>query len=334
MKTLFKIKLLKCHYCLLLMPVALWLLSNSAQADITCTASMNSGTVNISNAITPTNANDEKITGSLDYGCTNHSSSGVYASVRLGVNGGGNSTLYMSGHNSSKLAYTMTLPNGTLWGDGSSNGSEYLYDTFFLAPSETVTRSVVIQTALLSGHGNTYATEGLHINNSYITLMYNSTIDSTPRLSYENDDQIETQFPFTVQATVVASCLINSATNINLESHPANLINIEGAGRINLTCTNAMPYYVGLTPSNNRTDGIGVMISKNGKSDIIPYQLRSQPGLNGQIWGNTATATNQGNGVSDTGNGQPRVLDVYVTVPQTDVRPDTYSDVVTVTVYY
>ena len=333
----FKVPLFQYSYSVFLLPVALWLSVNSAQADIACTASMNSGTVNISNAITPTNANDEKIIGNLNYSCTNNGASAVYASIRLGVNNGDSSTLnlhQMSGPNRSKLAFTMTLPNGELWGDDKGNGFEYHPNPFLISPSETVTRSVVIKTALLSGYRNAYATEGVHINNSYIMLKYDSTTDSTARLSYKNGDQAATQFPFTVQAKVIPSCIINSASDIELGSKPANLININGNSAINVTCTNNATYHIGLSPSNVNKDGAGLMTQAPGNSNGVPYQLRSTAGDGGTIWGNTATSENVGNVVKGTGSGAPENHTVYVTVPSLDFTPGTYSDVVTISVHY
>ncbi|WP_201525919.1 spore coat U domain-containing protein [Psychrobacter frigidicola] len=333
-----KVKLFQWRYGLFLLPVVLWSPVNSAQADITCTASMNSGTVNIDNAITPVNADNKAITGNLNYSCTNNGTSPAYASVHLGIDDGDSATLnphYMSGPNSSKLAFTMTLPNGALWGNGNGSGSEYHPDPFLISPSEMITRSVVIKTTLLFGYHNAYATEGVHVNNSYITLTYDSATDNTARLNYRNGDQGAIQFPFTVQATVVSSCLINSASNIDLGSQPANLTNITGYNSvINVTCTNDALYNIGLSPSNDNADGEGVMTETPSDSYGVPYQLRSTSGVGGTIWGNTATSDNVGNGVAGTGSGAPKSHTVYVTVPSADFKPGNYSDIVTISVNY
>ena len=82
------INIFQWHYSLLVIPVISWLSINNAQADITCTASMSTNTVNISNAITPANANNAEITATLNYSCTNNTESSQYVSVCLGVDGG------------------------------------------------------------------------------------------------------------------------------------------------------------------------------------------------------------------------------------------------------
>ena len=141
---------------------------------------------------------------------------------------------------------------------------------------------------------------------------------------------------FAVQATVVPKCLINTTSDINLGNHFANKTNILGSNNnaINMTCTNSAPYYIGLTPSNGNTDGAGVMSGTGNNTDQVPYQLRQTVGLGGAIWGNTATSTAAGNGISGIGTGIDQSKTVYVTVPSADVTPDKYSDTVTIRVNY
>ena len=71
-----------------------------------------------------------------------------------------------------------------------------------------------------------------------------------------------------------------------------------------------------------------------GNTDSVPYQLRSAPGMTGTIWGNTATSSSVGNGVSGGGNGTAQSITVYATTPSANFTPDSYADTVTVTVNY
>jgi spore coat protein U-like protein len=73
--------------------------------------------------------------------------------------------------------------------------------------------------------------------------------------------------------------------------------------------------------------GTGANVAK------VPYQLRSASAA-GPVWGNTATPTSTGNGVSGTGNGAARAIPVYATVASANFPPDSYTDTVTVTVNY
>lgn len=95
-----------------------------------------------------------------------------------------------------------------------------------------------------------------------------------------------------------------------------------------------MHYNIGLSPSNGNSEGAGFMKGTGSNPDTIPYQLRSSFGFSGQPWGNTATANDVGNGVAGIGRGVPNSHTVYVTVPKSDVKPDNYSDIVSVTVNY
>ncbi|WP_373761663.1 spore coat protein U domain-containing protein [Neisseria dentiae] len=71
-----------------------------------------------------------------------------------------------------------------------------------------------------------------------------------------------------------------------------------------------------------------------GNTDRIPYQLRSGSGANGAVWGNTATATQTGNGVGGTGSGLQQNYNIYATVPSADYHYGDYQDTVTVQVNY
>lgn len=340
------------QHSLCLLPLALWLMlcpiQAQASAIISCTAGMNTtagstGNVNLG-IITSDNANTASISATLNYSCTNAGDTEAKVSVCLAADSGSNGNQivparYMAGPNNSKLAFNMTLLGSDIWGSREF-GKEIKSSVLTIAGKSSVSGSEIINVSLLSGNGNVNATQGVHTNNfdgTHTTLTVDTSTSPDTRIpDCSTVSQGIERFPFNVQATVVSSCFINATSNINLDRHTAGSTNIAGNNQnaITVTCMDSMPYTIGLTPSNSDTNGSGVMNGTGGSPDTISYQLRSQPGLNGQIWGNTATATNQGNGVAYTGNGQPKSHTVYVTVPQTDVRPDTYSDVVTVTVYY
>lgn len=345
---LFNMTFFRWQYSLWFLPLASWLtltpIQAQATANISCTAGMNTVAGSIGNVnlgiITRDNADNASITATLNYSCDNAGDTEAKVSVCLAAGSGSNGSQivparYMIGANNSSLAFNMKLSGGEIWGDRSS-GKEFKSSVLTIAGQSRVQGNEVINVSLLSGNGNVNATQGVHTNNFdgiHTTLTVDTSTDSrVPNCSIVN--QGVERFPFNVQTTVVSSCFINATSDINLGNHVAGATNIAGNNQnaITVTCMNSMPYTIGLTPSNSSTDGAGIMTSKNGNSDIIHYQLRSQSGVSGQIWGNTVSTG--GNGVTDTGNGQPKSHTVYVTVPHTDVRPDTYSDTVTVTVHY
>ena len=348
--TLFNLRGSQWYWCRWLFSIILYLLISQAQAapNVVCTAGVNTaagniGTINISDNVNPKNADSAYIGGTVNYRCNNSGTAG-YVSVCLGVDGGSTNAnivkpRYMySDNGSTDLAFTMTLPGGVLWSTRGKEGAEYRTGQLTIAENGVISGSVPIHIALISGYNNTQATEGLYTNdfNGSHTALTFSTSETLTSPDCTEISQGVTRFPFTVQTRVVPSCVINATSDINLGSHSANQTNILGSNSnaINTTCTNAAPYYIGLSPSNGNINGTGVMSSMSSNTDEISYQLRSETGVTGEIWGNTATSTAVGNGVANTGTGVSQSHTVYVTVPSTDVKPDTYSDTVTIHVNY
>jgi len=136
-----------------------------------------------------------------------------------------------------------------------------------------------------------------------------------------------------VTATVANACTV-TASNLALGNVAATSTSIAGSTTISVNCPNGTAYYIGLAPSNSNTAGSGVLSGTGGNTDQVPYQLSSTAGPSGTVWGNTATASSVGNGVSGTGTGASQTHTVYVTVPSANYTPDTYTDTVTVTVNY
>jgi spore coat protein U-like protein len=140
-------------------------------------------------------------------------------------------------------------------------------------------------------------------------------------------------FPFTVSATVAAQCTVTAGSTLNLGTVAPTATNVAGNTSVSVTCSNTTPYYVGLLPSNGNSVGAGVMSGTGGNTSTVPYQLYQNAGLS-TIWGNTATASSAGNGVSGTGTGVAQSVSVYARAASADFQPDTYTDTVVVNVNY
>ncbi|WP_068327697.1 spore coat protein U domain-containing protein [Psychrobacter sp. P2G3] len=345
-------KLLRWKYSLFLIVGAWWLPMDHVWAGsllrTECTASMTPSLVNIGDKITLANINNATITTRLDYTCTNGGFRDGYVSVCLAVGDGDyipiiTNPRYMRNKSdtNSSLAFAMTIDNKP-WG-ARNDGSEYNTGPLImprrpgLAGTESTIRgSVFIDVSLLAN--NALATPGTYTNNfnsNHTALTYKADEDlNSSNCATESQNSI--RFPFTVQATVIPSCSVTSTTDVNLGSHSANRNNIMGnnSSAIGVTCTNGAPYNIGLMPSNNSIDGAGVMSGTGSNTDKIPYQLHSTDGASGNIWGNTATSNNVGNGVVGTGDGTSQLKTVYVTVPSADFKPDNYSDIVSINVNY
>ena len=341
-----QIKISPWRYSILLTPIILWFtaVSSHATLNVSCQANMNTGVVNISNTITTANSESANITGNLEYSCTNTGDTAGYVSVCLAPDGGNtpNAVIprYMNtASNTDKLAFDMTLPNSKTWGTRTSSfGEEYSSGAIYIPARSTtsgqsnISGQVVINMSLLSNHGNTLATPGTYTNNFNGDLTFKTAENSSLTDCLEGVQDKSNSFALTVQATVISSCEITAKpTDINLENIAASATNIKGSTSIGVTCTNTAPYTIGLGPSNGNVNGAGIMTGTTPNSDVIPYQLQS---ADGTAWGNTFTAESVGNGVAYNGTGVNQSHTVHINVPSADVKPDHYSDIVTISVNY
>ncbi|MGP9637708.1 Csu type fimbrial protein [Psychrobacter sp. AOP3-A1-26] len=348
------INILQWRYSLfLILLLPLWLSTNAQAAlSVTCKAGMNTavGSAGIVNfgTITSANANNANTTGTLNYSCTNTGDTAGYVSVCLAADGGEYNNTNVNGrylqrpgsgsNRRRRLNFTMTLSGGQLWSTRGRDGSEYNSGVLAIGANSTVTGSEVINFSMDGGNNN--ATQGVYTNNfgsgNHTALTFRAS-ENSAGINCATGAQGLDRFPFIVQAAIEPSCTITATSNVNLGSYSANATNITGSNSsaITVNCTNGGSYYIGLQPSNNNTNGAGVMSGlTSGNADKVPYQLRSTTGTGGTIWGNTATSTTVGNGVADIGTGSPKSHEVFVTVPSADFRPDNYSDTVTIKVNY
>ncbi|MGP4965172.1 Csu type fimbrial protein [Psychrobacter celer] len=338
-------KIFQWHFGLYLVPLAFLLPTSNAQAAVNCTAMMAS--VNLGD-ITLANADNESITATLKYDCRNTYLFSRNVSICLAVDGGDYDQTdvfprYMKNTTPTpSLAFTMKLPNNTIWGSRNyTGGSEY--KTVVNVPGGTTTSfNVPIQISLSSGYNNISATPGNYTNDfvgGSTAMSYDVGGLFGGNINCSNKSLQSNTFPFKVQATVIKDCKVTTASDVNLGSQPANEINIPGNSNIGVTCTKTTPYNIGLAPKTpnpiGNTNGGGFLNGTGGNTDKVPYQLRSAVGTNGKKWGNNgSTIDTLTNGVTGTGSGAEQLNNVYVTVPSADFKPDTYTDTVTIHVNY
>lgn len=141
------------------------------------------------------------------------------------------------------------------------------------------------------------------------------------------------QFEVRLEIQAACSVLAGQGSDIDLGSRASTATGIEGSSEITVNCSPNTPYFIGMMPSNAADNGAGVLTSL-ASQDAVPYQLRRTAGSGGPIWGNTASSTAVGNGVSGIGIGADQVIPVYVTVDSANYTPGSYSDVVTVAVNF
>lgn len=319
----------------------LWLLSaGSAQASINCTASMTAvafGAVDlVAGTATPANA-------TLSYTCTKSGNNNTTEYARVCFNiGDGNEGLtnfnprVMKNTAGDSLKFQLYQgTSNTIWG---SNGNAAVPNPFTIniaipARSTTTSGTATMRGELLAGQSTvppgSYQDNFAGIHTS-ITLT--SSTNAPPTTC---GTTLADQFAFIVSATISKSCVV-TADPLNFGS-VAGLpggANIDKLGNIYVTCTTPTSYTVGLTPSNNVANGAGAMTPTGGvpgNTDTVPYQLYRNAGRT-NAWGNIAGTNTMGG----TGSGQVQTLPLYGRVlgASTNVRPDSYLDVVTVTVTY
>ena len=134
---------------------------------------------------------------------------------------------------------------------------------------------------------------------------------------------------FTVQVTLTASCVINSASTLNFGSQGVLIANVDNTSTLQVQCTNTTPYNIGLDAGTGT--GATVAVRKmTGGANTVNYSLYSDSGR-ATVWGNTIGT----NTVAATGNGAAQSYTVYGRIPpQTTPAPASYTDTVTVTVTY
>ncbi|CAM4153203.1 spore coat protein U domain-containing protein [Psychrobacter arenosus] len=335
-------KLFQWHFGLYLIPLAFLLPMSNLQAAVNCTASM--PTVDLG-SITSTNADNANITVNINYKCNSTYVNSRRLYVCLAVDGGSYDptiTLprYMSQGtttpNIPRLAFTITLPNGTLLStrNNANLKSEYKSVLHNIPGGGSINIDVPIKISLLPNNGNISATPGFYINNftggnTALTTDVSPLGGDGSLLDCTTGTQGSIRFPFKVQATVIKDCKIETIADVNLNSRAATATNITGNTVIGVTCTNNTPYTISLTPSNNSTTGAGEMSGTSGNLDKVPYNLRKVISGTSSSWGNISN-----NWVTGTGNAVNKDETVYVDVPSADFKPDTYSDTVTIRVNY
>lgn len=153
---------------------------------------------------------------------------------------------------------------------------------------------------------------------------------------------------FNVTLTVNPKCTITSSSinDMAFGTQDATATNLQAQTSLQVLCTKKTPYSIALTPlSTNSTTGAGTMASTSGtnnvsgaaNTDTVAYQLRQASGMSGAVWGNVSgTGANVVSVPSTSSNGTASVSTIiYGTISSIgNVVPDSYKDIVTVTVSY
>lgn len=135
---------------------------------------------------------------------------------------------------------------------------------------------------------------------------------------------------FQATATLTASCAI-TATVVNFGAiTPASTGTISATGEIAATCSKALPYNIVISAGSSGTEDQRTMKGLNSdNNDKLNYNLYADS-YGENIWGSTPA-----HGVTVIGNGYITRVSVYGKMKLNQyLKPDTYSDSLTVTLNY
>lgn len=284
------------------------------------------------------------------------------ASVILGSNSSGSGSIdftctnFSNGNRSFTLCASLGTPSspGTIAQpvlDNSTSGANLNFNVYrdagFLTlwtPSQSLSRAVSIP----GGSGNSvsgslvfYAAIGPgqtpspgSYDASFFNMILGFQTSNGATCETTANPQLSGQlFTLIATATVLNNCYITAGSAANLGSVLASTAPVFGSTSININCPPGTSYFIGLKPSNNDSAGLGQLSGTGANADHPPYQLHSVSN-SGPVWGNTASSSGVGNGVAGTGNGTDQNYAVFIEVPSSDFKPDSYNDTVTVTVHF
>lgn len=301
----------------LLMAMLLW--PSSAQANVGC-----NGTGNISFGTA------QAATGAINYTCNNYGGAAVnltLCSLRGPASYPGTEAQPAMGNGGSQLNFNLytAAARTQVW----NTTTPISTGTISIPAGGVATGSISFYGYIPGGQTAPPGTYQAWFHNTVIGFL----VGGTCQTNYS--DWSGVQISLTASATVVNACTLSAGatSNISFGAVPSTATNRSATNQIAVTCPNGTAYYVGLRPSNGSTTGAGVMSGTGSNAAKVPYQLRSGSAA-GPVWGNTATSTSVGNGVSGTGNGASRSIPIYATLPGANYPADTYADTVTVTVNY
>ncbi|MBH0005809.1 spore coat U domain-containing protein [Psychrobacter sp. SWN149] len=270
----------------------------------------------------------------LNYECKGNSSN---ASARIcfafGPLESTNTYRDISGPNNSVMAFNLFSDPGL---KNTITSVNPLQVTFNTGTSIETSRSITIHAQTLAKQTSLFP--GPYFLQNQVFMTVNSIEGNNPPANCvapaDGDISSTYKFPYTSSASVSPHCSVTTTGSLDLGRVSASTTSTSGSSvnLINVTCTNDTSYNIGLAPSNANINGSGVM---SGTDDTfkLPYQLQSD--VSGEVWGNNGSSYNTlTNGVTGKGNGETQAHTVYATVPNTDVKPDYYSDIVTINVHY
>ena len=298
--------------------LAFWPAPASANVDCTASGSMSFGT-------------SQTATGSVNYTCQNYGSTAAnvtLCTLRGSVAWPGTESQPVMASGNDRLNYNLytTAARAQVW-DANAPISQPVSIPAGGTRSGTISFYGYIPGGQTAPPGNYQAW--------FYTAMIGILASGNPTCQRTYTGFAGREFTIPVTATVVNACRVTAGagSNINFGLIQSTAANRSASSQLAVNCPSGTAYNIGLSPSSGSTVGAGTMSGSGGNTAKVPYQLR-QTSSSGPAWGNTATSTSRGNGVSGTGNGTNQSISVHATLPSANYPADAYRDTVTVTVHY
>jgi spore coat protein U-like protein len=141
---------------------------------------------------------------------------------------------------------------------------------------------------------------------------------------------------FQVTATVVTSCVINSAGNLGFGNYDVNAgAALTGSSTINVNCTKNAPYTIALNYGSHGGTAANRIMQDAG-TDTLNYNLYTDSGYT-KVWNSTCGGANNCDGGTGAGPGvgNAQSYTVYGQLPSGQNAPaGSYSDTITITVNF
>lgn len=324
---------------------AFFAIPTAVQASTTCSASM----TNVSFGSSDPFAGWSGVTASISYQCnTGGLSLLATARVRLcfsigvGAQGSGATIVprrMTSGGNELQFNLYRDSAHTVVWPNVVSGVDRYEVDLQYSVPvlggsgsgSITVYGDIISgqNTAIPGSYSNNFST----ISDALMSFRANEALLGTPSwptsCSSGGTYSGTGSFPFVASAIVEASCNpVFSVQNINFGTQGVLSSNIDTTAIVAPQCTNTTPYQIGLDNGQNASGNTRRM--HNGAGNYVTYELY-RDAARSQRWGDTLNSDT----LADTGTGSAQAQSIYArTAPQTTPTQGSYSDTVTVTIYY
>lgn len=312
-----------------------------AQASTTCSASLSN--INFS-SVSPFGG-DVDVSATLNYSCTitsilSSSRIRMCFSIGAGAQGAGNFDPRQMTSGANLLYFNLYKDSGRslIWGTRSNSYGSVgaTLEIGALLGSATASGSFTVYGRVPSGQ--TTAVPGSYSNafsGSHTELIYQYNEFLLGLLGYPasctsgGNGSGSGTFAFTAQAQATAQCDPTFAVeNIDFGTRGLLTANYDTTALVKPRCTNTTPYQLGLNNGLNASGSTRRM--KSAAGNYVSYELYRDNGRS-QRWGNTQGADT----LAGTGSGSAQNITIYGRVaPQVTPRAGSYSDTVTVTIYY